>query len=197
MRLHRRWVLAVLLNAVFALHAQTGSRAVPADTGSRTPRAQAQEALDIHNQARRDVGVGPLEWSADLSRYAQQWADSLVASGGCGLKHRDAGAYGENLAGGSGPLTALGASRMWHSEKKGYVLAPVSDANWYKTGHYTQMVWKDTRLLGMGQADCRGGGTIVVANYDPAGNVMGQSPYAAGGAPPQAGSPGRSDRSGN
>lgn len=43
-----------------------------------------------------------------------------------------------------------------------------------RTGPFTQLVWSDTRELGVGKARSRSGRTIVVANYQPRGNVNGQ-----------------------
>ena len=40
-----------------------------------------------------------------------------------------------------------------------------------KTGHFTQVVWKDTRQLGCGVAMCDGG-EIWVCNYSPPGNFV-------------------------
>lgn len=45
------------------------------------------------------------------------------------------------------------------------------------TAHFTQIVWKSTKLLGIGRAIIRRGGmtcTYFVARYDPAGNWVGQ-----------------------
>ena len=46
-----------------------------------------------------------------------------------------------------------------------------------QTGHFTQVVWKGSRRLGVGvgYAD-NGRKAIVVANYDPPGNYLGQFP---------------------
>ena len=41
-------------------------------------------------------------------------------------------------------------------------------------GHFTQVVWKDSKLLGIAQARSNSGKIIVVANYDPAGNFGGR-----------------------
>ncbi|NET40232.1 MAG: hypothetical protein F6K19_51255 [Cyanothece sp. SIO1E1] len=43
--------------------------------------------------------------------------------------------------------------------------------------HYTQVVWRRTNKLGCGIADHRRLGKIVVCNYDPPGNFLGQRPY--------------------
>ena len=53
----------------------------------------------------------------------------------------------------------------------------LTDANWYATGHYTQMVWKNTAQVGIGQANCAGGGSVIAAEYHPPGNYMGEKPY--------------------
>lgn len=42
-----------------------------------------------------------------------------------------------------------------------------------KTGHFTQVVWKDSTELGVGMARNRNGEVYVVCNYNPAGNFLG------------------------
>ena len=57
-----------------------------------------------------------------------------------------------------------------------------------KTGllgrHVLALVWRDTRRVGCGVAACTSGSpfrakdwTLVVCNYDPPGNVVGEKPY--------------------
>ncbi len=167
---------AVLLAFPLALPSQSPS--VPADTGSKVTREQAQAALDFHNKVRKDVGAPPLEWSADLAAVAQKWAEHLASENNCGLSHTPNNPHGENLFGGSGATyTALDASQDWYGEIKKYQYDVVTSSNFTATGHYTQMVWKTTRMVGMGQASCAGGGTVIAAEYDPHGNVLGQKPY--------------------
>ncbi|GLH09161.1 Uncharacterized protein GBIM_14277 [Gryllus bimaculatus] len=43
-----------------------------------------------------------------------------------------------------------------------------------KARNFTQMMWRSTRLLGLAVARGRGGRVIVVANYYPRGNIVGQ-----------------------
>ena len=43
------------------------------------------------------------------------------------------------------------------------------------TGHLTQMVWKSSREIGIGQAQSRNGRWFVVANFFPAGNFVGRN----------------------
>jgi len=154
---------------------------VPVATGSDISQKDAQEALDFHNMVRADVGSPKLKWSEDLARYAQLWADQLAAQ--CKLEHRPSSGrwkqkYGENIFWGDGEeYKALQASESWYSEIKDYKYGKINNTNWYKTGHYTQMVWKNTTHVGMGMAVCKDGAILIVANYNPSGNYMGEKPY--------------------
>jgi len=152
--------------------------------GPIEPRLTAEEIrilINLHNKARSNVGVGPLVWSKSLAGYAQSWADHL-ASTSCRLEHRPHSGkwkqeYGENLfMGTTGYYGAADAVRAWESEKSLYHGESLSPSNWYPSGHYTQLVWKNTSQIGCAKAECRGN-VIVVCNYDPPGNVMGQKPY--------------------
>ena len=161
----------------------TFAQKVPSSTGSKISQADAQAALDFHNKVRKEVGSPPLEWSADLSKYAQAWADHLANSKSCKMQHRPQDGkwkqiHGENIFwGGSAEYNAANASEMWYSEIKDYTHGPLTNSNWFKTGHYTQMVWKNTTSMGLGQATCPSGAIIIVGNYDPAGNYLGQKAY--------------------
>lgn len=124
----------------------------------------------------------PIEWSQELASYAQKWADHLAKTG-CQFQHRpNAGVwkqiYGENIfwGGGSGYGT-IDAAKMWYAEKKKYAGGKLTAANWYKSGHYTQMVWRKTTQMGCGVARCPNGAVIVVGNYNPAGNYRSEKPY--------------------
>ena len=157
------------------------AQSVPMETGSKIDREEAQLALDFHNKVRRDVGNDPLGWSTELAAYAQEWAENL-ASRNCAFKHRTGEnkkkPYGENIFGGSGiPYTATDASESWYSEIKDYVHGPLTYDNWYPVGHYTQMIWYNTKEVGMGKATCENGMILIVANYNPPGNYIGQKAY--------------------
>lgn len=154
------------------------SAAVPSDTGSNVPQDQAQLALTFQNAKRHDVGVAPLAWSPDLAAYAQRWANHLASDEHCNLVHTANDPYGENLFGGSGAsYTALSASQAWYSEISKYHYGVLNATNWAPTGHYTQMVWRNTTQVGMGQTSCNNGAVVIVAEYDPPGNYLGQKPY--------------------
>ena len=55
----------------------------------------------------------------------------------------------------------------WYSEIKDYTFGREPGPG---TGHFTQVVWKGSRELGVGVALGEGGKVVVVANYSPAGN---------------------------
>jgi len=157
------------------------AQTVPAQTGSSLDQQEAQAALDFHNKARKEVNVATLDWSAELAAFAQAWADNL-ATNGCTMKHRPADGswaqrYGENIYWAQGQaLLAVDATHNWYNEIENFQPGPYPGAN-HGIGHYTQMVWQDTKTVGIGKASCKDGAVIIVANYDPRGNTVGVRPY--------------------
>ena len=149
--------------------------------GSRLSLKEVQQLVSLHNKVRADVGVGPVTWSKELAIYAQEWANHL-ASTNCSLQHRPPSGkwkreYGENLFMGTvGYFGVADAVRSWESEKRYYRGQTLDHSNWYNSGHYTQMVWKESQQIGCAKAECNGN-LIIVCNYDPPGNVLGQKPY--------------------
>jgi hypothetical protein len=65
-------------------------------------------------------------------------------------------------------MTSAEVAAMWHDELGEYDF----DAPGFsmRTGHFTQLVWRETARLGCGVSQC-GGGELWVCNYDPPGNV--------------------------
>ena len=172
------WLAILLVLLVADVKGQTLSDNI----GSKLTQEEAKAALDFHNKVRADVGVSELTWSPELAKFAQEWADHL-ASQGCEMQHRPgdgqwAQKHGENIFWGKGKdYSALEASESWYSEIDDYTYGAVNESNWSKTGHYTQMVWKNTTQVGIALAKCSDGAIIIVANYNPAGNYMGEAPY--------------------
>lgn len=179
-----KFIMTKVFFCVLALIIVAGVQAqkVPVNTGSKVAKEDAQTALDFHNKVRKDVGVPPLEWSPELAAFAQLWANKL-ADGGCKLEHRPstgkwAQLYGENIYFGTASgVTSLDASKAWYGEIKDFRNEKLNVNNWLKVAHYTQMVWRTTTRVGIAKAKCPSGATIIVANYSPIGNYMGQKPY--------------------
>ncbi len=134
--------------------------------------ADRAEFLRLHNQARADVGAAPLAWSQQLADHAQQWAEELARRDQ--MVHRSDNPYGENLAAGSN-VDVAGGCRMWLAERSAYDGGAIDGGNFSAIGHYTQMIWGTTTHVGYGIAR-NGRNTYIVANYSPAGNVIGQRP---------------------
>lgn len=67
---------------------------------------------------------------------------------------------------------ARDAVRSWYDES---LLYNYNQAKFsFKTGQFTQLVWKDTKSLGIAWASSNEGNVYIVANYSPAGNVRKQ-----------------------
>jgi pathogenesis-related protein 1 len=176
----QRFIIIALLICVFSF--SLSAQKVPTVTGSKVSQTDAQKALDLHNKARHDVGAPPLKWSNELASYAQAWANHLSVTD-CKIEHRPdkgrwAQKYGENIFWGGGKdYSALDASESWYSEIKDYKYGKINNNSWHKTGHYTQMVWKNTTHIGIGMAVCKSGDILIVGNYNPSGNYIGEKPY--------------------
>ena len=176
---------SLIAGLLFLTAASLGSlnAAAQSDTSSVT----IQQILDAHNAYRSEAGVPALTWSEDLAQYAQAWANELADNRGCKMQHRPYDAndpwkqeYGENIywAGGSNwTPTILDAIADWGTEKKHFNFKSKACRNGTTCGHYTQMIWKNTTMVGCGIATCADGNVIVVCNYNPPGNVMGEKPY--------------------
>ncbi|GAB4848907.1 sts14 protein [Ancistrocladus abbreviatus] len=144
------------------------------------PGSAAQEFLDAHNQARAEVGVGPLTWSENLANATSRLVMYQRVKNRCQFANLSSSSkYGANQMWASGmavtPSMAVGA---WVAEKKYYNHTDNSCAPNRKCGVYTQVVWRSSLELGCAQATCaKEGSTLTVCLYDPPGNIVGESPY--------------------
>ncbi|XP_058811260.1 scoloptoxin SSD558 [Topomyia yanbarensis] len=157
------------------------------------------DILEEHNKLRQAVAQGlipgqpgaenmlEMQWDDELAAKAQEWSEQ------CMFKHdpkKRLGRFtmGQNLAliSSSGSLDDdrdsdfSGRIRRWFDEVKKYSFgARFSLA----TGHYMQLVWAETFLVGCGFSYYYSGNKynkLYVCNYGPAGNVQGQQPYIIG-----------------
>ncbi len=144
-----------------------------ASEASAAASSFAAEILAAHNAIRSRVGVPRLVWSDRLAAAAQRWADTLVKRNQ--FAHDPKSPYGENLfAVIGGTASPAEIVEEWASEEKNYDRRTNSCRG--ECGHYTQVVWRNTRELGCAVAR-RGNREICVCEYDPPGNFNGQRPY--------------------
>lgn len=142
-----------------------------------------KDALTAHNMYRKKHGVKSLKLSPELCNYAKEWAKKLANEDKS--QHRPDGTYGENIYTyrSSNPKAKVAGSvpvEKWYSEIEKYTFGV--DKGPMGTGHFTQVIWKGSKKMGIGKAKAKSGRTYVVANYEPAGNLIGA--YAKNVPPP-------------
>ena len=110
------------------------------------PAAFAREMLTAHNAVRARVKAPPLTWSPRLAAAARAWAETLISRGR--FEHNSHTGYGENLF-------EIQGRRATPSEVVGDWAAEAANYDWKANlchgtcGHYTQIVWRDTKEVGI------------------------------------------------
>lgn len=173
-------ILAAASGALFAACATIAG--VSASAAPNPTASVAQRALAAHNVERDRVGVPRLKWNPTLARQAEEWGRSLARRGV--LQHS-----GDDVRGGAGENLWMGTAGHWPveamigmfvEEKRHFRPATFPNisrtGNWADVGHYTQLVWRDTREVGCAVATARGN-DVLVCRYWPAGNVYGERAY--------------------
>jgi hypothetical protein len=103
-------------------------------------------APGIHNIYRDQHCVPPASRSADLQREAQDWANR------CTFSHSGVANRGENLywgPAGTNLDSNWAAVRWWYNEINQYNFGNPGFSQ--KTGHFTQVIWRDSALIGCGR----------------------------------------------
>jgi len=132
------------------------------------------ECLIVHNQHRKKHHVCDLVANSELDQIAQNYAEKIARSQS--FQHSN-GKFkndhmGENLFMQMGrKMTGKYAVDSWYNEIKDYNFNHPEGCS--GTGHFTQLVWKGSKQLGIGCAQSSDGSYYVVANYYPAGNWVG------------------------
>ena len=132
------------------------------------------EALEYHNKYRKIHHAPPLKLNKEICSIAENYAKTLATKLGC-LQHSEniyrGEELGENLYACFGmEATGKEISNHWYNEIKKYNF----NGDWQSgCGHFTQMVWKETKEVGFGKWKDKSGQIYVVANYYPAGNFLG------------------------
>jgi len=134
---------------------------------------EALEWLQTHNNYRALHGVPAVTWSDTVAASAQDYADT------CPQGHSGS-QYGENLAWASYDPGRPDVAKWWYDEETLYDYNNPGFSS--ETGHFTQVVWKETTEIGCGYAaNCNYSGTnysgmkhVWVCQYNPHGNIIGQ-----------------------
>lgn len=130
-----------------------------------------RDCIRQHNIYRHQHRACRLVWSENLAKAAAAWSEHLAATNN--LEHSSDKEHGENLASAKGyDLRGDKVAEMWYDEVKDYDFeTPAFNA---KCGHFTQMIWRDTKEIGVAKSVAEDGSQYVVARYNPPGNVLGE-----------------------
>ncbi|XP_041021884.1 pathogenesis-related protein PR-1 [Juglans microcarpa x Juglans regia] len=141
--------------------------------------AESLQFLFAHNLVRAYKWEAPLMWDFQLEKYARWWGGQRKAD--CKLQHSfPEGEFklGENIYWGQGSTwTPYDAVNTWAGEEKYYTYVTNTCVAGQMCGHYTQIVWRDTRRIGCARVVCDSGDVFMTCNYDPPGNYIGERPY--------------------
>ncbi|KAI0839240.1 PR-1-like protein [Hypoxylon sp. FL0890] len=128
--------------------------------------------LNSTNFYRSSYNASAVRWNSTLETFASTYLSqhSQRADGETCNMHHSGGPYGENLALGCSDATSC--VDMWASEASQY---NYNDPGFGEnTGHFTQLVWKNTTDVGCGAKLCPGnGGWYLACEYWPRGNIIG------------------------
>uniref|UniRef100_K1S4G8 Substrate-specific endoprotease Tex31 n=1 Tax=Magallana gigas TaxID=29159 RepID=K1S4G8_MAGGI len=154
----------------------------------------SQEALAAHNKY-RGMAVSKngvqnmlkMVWDPEVAKIAQRWAENCKTEHDGNRERFIPGRFtlGQNLAYNHfGSMTWDAVVKLWYDEEKDFVYGGNTN-DYMKIGHYTQLVWAESYVLGCGYSVCNGT-HFYVCNYGPAGNSPSSrlgTPYEKHGAP--------------
>lgn len=130
------------------------------------------ELLSSINQLREQHQVDDLRESPELTTIAQTFSEQLAKTGT--LEYSD-NTYNEEDLGEilfmcTGECTCEMIIDKWNEDAKSFKYRAKNP----EASSFAQLVWKSSKLIGIGIAQDGKDGTYVVANFYPAGNVQGQ-----------------------
>jgi len=140
----------------------------------QTKYIDQNKVIEQHNIYRKELGIPPLKFSQECADFAQKWAEKL-AKNNRGLVHSKQAKFGENIFWKSKATNETEIIDAWAREKK-YFSNRKRKYN-SKNGHYTQMIWENTKLIGTGMAISKDGSEYWVCTYYPPGNWIGEKAY--------------------
>lgn len=135
---------------------------------------QRAEIIEYTNQYRKAHQAPNLIWDDNIANYSQSWANYLITNNL--FQHSGSQLYGENLAYfkgyGNDPVTLIKLSiDLWYKEIEYYNFSkPGFSSN---TGHFTCLVWKNSKTFGIGIA-IKDDTVVISFNTSPPGNIVGE-----------------------
>lgn len=129
--------------------------------------------LNKHNFYRKATGAKPLQWSEQLEKDAVLEANKLAINP---YNYAPTLSYGENIFRSPNLPTPEEIINFWMREQRYYHGEEISEEGLMTYGHYTQIVWKQTSLLGCAMSVTKGGTYVIICLYSPKGNIAGQKP---------------------
>ncbi|CAH3140085.1 unnamed protein product [Pocillopora meandrina] len=136
------------------------------------------QCLKWHNVYREKHQVDPVTWSDALASGAESWANYLAQNNL--FEHTSGLQVGENLYLSGSPLPeepCTSATQAFYGEVKDYDFKKPGFS--MDTGHFTQVVWKNSKQIGAAQQVRRDGRLVVVIRYNPPGNFNTDGAFAA------------------
>lgn len=121
----------------------------------------AAGAMQAHNLARANKRCPKLEWSAELARDAEAYAQTLAEKGR--MEHSGVEGQGENLYMSSGTAELDDAVQAWLGEEKEYRGEKVGEGELGKWGHFSELAWSSCRCDEGADVLCS---TMHVAEHD-------------------------------
>jgi len=137
---------------------------------------QISSIVNRHNILRSREGAANMKlmvWNTSLASEAANWAAR------CQYGHSTE-PVGQNIFTTTAHRADISvATQRWYNQKKHYNINSKRCRPQRMCGHYTQVVWANTDIVGCGVHRCPQF-TYVVCNYLPAGNVYKHLPYKKG-----------------
>ena len=116
------------------------------------------------NEKRKMHRSPPLEWSPEISRLSQEWAERGK------FEHSKRPGLSENLfMFNSADPSFRKAVSSWYNESRFYDFNHPGFSP--TTGHFSALVWKSSTKVGAGAAKLPNGMYLYVMNLSPAGNL--------------------------
>ena len=146
-------------------------------------QARQIEFATAHNFYRYEIpnaNITGLSYSTSIEANCQVYANYLAANNL--FQHSGAPGVGENLWGGptgatpTNMISGFGQEKQWFT----YGLFPYNVSTtgfWGAVGHYTQLIWRNTRQFGCAGASSSSGRYTLVCQYYPPGNYYDQYVY--------------------